>query len=200
GGLRLVLVCVAAFGGKKNEPPKTTARQGASDREAVVMTPPSTRQALPSDVPRNPGLDAAAIIRVLPGDAVLIAVVNVQHALRTPIGKKYLRPGIEEVVKQQPFVARNLKNLGIDPFKDLQFVMAVNSESAGDDPLLLLQGNFDPTQFGLGDGLKLLEVSDSAGGTYPVFEVSLGPLQPPYFAVKVGDHLMALTHDKTTVV
>jgi hypothetical protein len=105
---------------------------------------------------------------------------------------------VEEAVKQQPNIARNLKTLSIDPFRDLQFVVLVKSESS-DDPLLLVQGGFDPAPFKTGDGLKQLEVSDGSA-SYSVYEVNVGLFQPPYFAVRVNDHLVALAHDRTAVV
>src|ERR1700722_13302674 len=83
-------------------------------------------------------------------DADFVLVANVKQILASPVYKKSYDKVVGDFLKEEK-VASLLKDLGVDPLKDVDRVCAVMGRSffpggkagAGSGPLLLVQGRFD---------------------------------------------------------
>jgi hypothetical protein len=125
---------------------------------------------------------AAEVDKLLPNDTETVVAVNVKQILDSPLAKKLPLDKVKEAVKGQEDLQKTLTDLGFDPFKDLESIVAASP--GGNDPergLIIVRGKFDMAKFqakaeevakDMKDKLKILEVPDGLGGKTKLYEVA----------------------------
>jgi hypothetical protein len=126
---------------------------------------------------------AAEIDKYLPEDTETILTVNVRQILDSPLIKKHALAAARDALKNLDEVQDVLKDLGFDPFKDLdRVIMAGPGGTEKDRGLLIVHGTFDLEKFKAkgeeannnnGDILKIHKVPDGRGGQHLVYEVDI---------------------------
>jgi hypothetical protein len=126
---------------------------------------------------------AGEVDRYLPDDTEIVVNVNVRQILDSPLVKKHALEKLRELVKGMDQVDDILKDLGFDPFTDLDRVVAAQPDSPERDRgLLIAHGRFDLAKIKArgeqaaqdnGDVLKIHKVPDGKGGQFLVYEVAL---------------------------
>jgi hypothetical protein len=121
--------------------------------------------------------------RYLPDDTEIVVNVNVRQILDSPLVKKHALEKLRDLVKGLDQVDDVLKDLGLDPFTDLDRVIAARPDSPERDRgLLIAHGRFDLAKFKArgeeaaqnnGDVLKIHKVPDGKGGQFLVYEVAV---------------------------
>jgi hypothetical protein len=115
---------------------------------------------------------AADLDPLLPADTELYLTVNLRQIIDSPLFQKHLRPQVEKLLKDESGEAVQgvLKELGIDPFKDLDRVtVAAPSTKEADRGLVILTGKFD--------GAKLNQKGKEAAKNKPeTFKLHAAPL------------------------
>jgi hypothetical protein len=86
---------------------------------------------------------AADLDKLLPGDAEVIAVVNIRQALDSALVKKYALDQVKAVLQGSNEAQQILKAFGLDPFKDLDRVILTNTGGVTGKTLALIKGRFD---------------------------------------------------------
>ncbi len=115
--------------------------------------------------------------KLLPDDTKIVAAVHVRQALESPLGKKFVVDKLHEALKSQGQVEAILKELGFDPFKDLDLV--VFAGPGGQNPetgVMFGYGKYDVAKF----HAKAEEVAKTHGDhlaiskidKYPLYEVT----------------------------
>jgi hypothetical protein len=154
---------------------------------------------------------AADLDTLLPDDTTFVVSVNVKQVLESPLFTKHHQKQVEELLKKD-VVQNILKDTGFDPLKDLDRVMFVMCQSsfqeegtrevpkdkagsAGEGPVILIQGRFDAAKIqarvkqaakDFPDHLKVHGI-----GKANVAEIT-GPFDK-LFAAVVDDHTIAAT-------
>jgi hypothetical protein len=129
-----------------------------------------------------PARAAEVVDRLLPNDTETVISINLKQILNSPLGKKMPTDKIEEAIKSQDELAKNLQDLGFDPLKDLDsIVVAGSSGNEPDKGLVIVRGKFDVKKFeakaeevakDMKDVLKIHKVPDGLGGTTKLYEVN----------------------------
>jgi hypothetical protein len=127
---------------------------------------------------------AGEVDRYLPDDTEVVISANVRQVLDSPLFKKLGLNPAREALKDLDLANDILKDLGFDPFKDLDRVVLAGP--VGDEPdkgLVIVHGTFDLAKFKAKgdeaardnpDVLKIHKVPDGAGGQYLLYEVTPG--------------------------
>ncbi len=126
---------------------------------------------------------AATVDAFVPPDTTLLVTVNVKQIVSSDVFKKSALGPIKDVLKDVPEVSDVLRDLGFDPFTDLdQLLFASPGGKAPDRGLAIAHGRFNLGKFRSRasealrdnpDKLKLHKVGDGAGGKLDVYEVIL---------------------------
>ncbi len=138
----------------------------------------------------------------LPDDSEVVVTVNVRQILGSPLVKKHGLQKAREALKDFDQVEAILKDLGFDPFKDLERVtLASPGGTEKDRGLLIVHGNFNLDKFkakgeeaarDYPDYLKIHKVPAGAGVTQVVYEVTPPDADMPIFvALPAKDTLLA---------
>jgi hypothetical protein len=144
---------------------------------------------------------AAEVDRFLPADSEVVITVNVRQMLESKLAKDQVLEYLRNMLKGEEMAEEVLKDLGFDPFKDLDRVTIAGP--VGKEPdrgLLIAHGRFDPAKFKAkaeesaktnGDALKILKVPDGAGGHFVVYQVGSELHWPVFVALAGHDTLLA---------
>jgi hypothetical protein len=135
----------------------------------------------------------------LPEDTESVLNLNVRQLLDSPLVKKNLLDLAQEALRGQDQVQDILKDLGFDPFKDLDRILIASPARAEKDRgLLIVHGRFDVEKFKAkaeevakdeSDHLKIHKV---LGGKHLLYEVNLPDRDEPFFvALASRDTLLA---------
>jgi len=124
---------------------------------------------------------AAELDPLLPADTESYVSVNFRQLADSSAFKKQLEGPARQLLKDTPEVDEVLKDLGIDPFKDLdRMIVASPTGREADRGLVILRGTFDQAKFKKkaddslrdnADVLKLHKVPLGGGATHEVYEV-----------------------------
>jgi len=129
---------------------------------------------------------AADIDRYLPADTEMVFTVNVRQILGSQLAKKAGLEQLRDLLRSQEEVDAVLKELGFDPLKDIDKVIAAGPGGGEQDKgLLIVHGRFNVEKFKARadkaakdnkESLKVLKVKDGQGGEYTVYEIQVpGP-------------------------
>jgi hypothetical protein len=153
---------------------------------------------------------AAEVDRFLPADAEIVVTVNVRQMLDSSLIKEQALDLLRDGLKSLDMAEDILKELGFDPFKDLDRIVA--GGPAGKEPdrgLLIVHGRFDVAKFKakaeesaktFGDALKVLKVPDGLGGNFVVYQVSPPEMPAPVFVALAGKDTLLASPGKDYVV
>jgi hypothetical protein len=124
---------------------------------------------------------AAEVDRFLPDDTEIVVSINVKQLLDSELVKKYALEKARDALKDNSDIEDVLRDLGFDPFKDLdQILVASPTGGESDRGLLIVHGRFDLAKFKAKgdeaardhpDVLKIHKVPDGLGGRNLVYEV-----------------------------
>jgi hypothetical protein len=129
---------------------------------------------------------AADMDRYLPADSEVVATWNIRQVLGSPLFKKSGLEQLGDLIKQQEEIESVLKELNLDPLKDIDKVIAAAPASGEPDKgLFIVHGRFNLDKFKARaekaakdnkENFKIQKVKDGQGGEYTVYEIS-GPIQ-----------------------
>jgi hypothetical protein len=140
---------------------------------------------------------AADIDKYLPDDTEEVVTVNVKQILDSGLVKKFGLDNVKQALKDQEDVAKILKDLGFDPFADLDTVTV--GSAGGDDPekaLIIVHGRFDLDKF----KAKAAEAAKTNGEHLKIHKRDKGP---EIYEVKHPDlefNLFVSLPDKSTML
>ncbi len=148
--------------------------------------------------------------KYLPADSEVVVNVNVRQLLDSPLVKKHALDLAREALKSVDMAEEVLKDLGFDPFKDLDRVLAASPGGADKDRgLLIVHGKFDRDKFKAkaeeaartnGDILKIRKVPAGTGGHHLVYQIDLPDHPLPYFVALADDNTLLASPGKDYVV
>ncbi|MCE9566657.1 MAG: hypothetical protein K8U57_31930 [Planctomycetes bacterium] len=154
-----------------------------------------------------PTARAAEPDKLLPADTDLVAVVNLKQILDSEIIKKYALEQIKQVLEGQD-VKKLLGDLGLDPLKDVEKLVAASIETKfANNPeakyLLIVHGKFDADKLyktaeaeSKKNGDKFQMVKD---GNTIMFKVQPDNGQPPLYATVVNDTTVIAASEKKLI-
>jgi hypothetical protein len=135
----------------------------------------------------------------LPEDTEVYSSLNIRQILGSQLIKKVGLDTIRGFLQQSQELNEVLKDLGLDPFKDIdKLISAGPSTGEQDKGLLIIQGRFDVDKFRKRaekeakdnkDVVKVQKIKDGQGGEHTVYEVVLAeaiPGAPGNLALFVG--------------
>jgi hypothetical protein len=94
------------------------------------------------------GVRAAEPDKYLPGDTEQLVTINFRQILDSALVKKFGLDMLRDLIKSEENVSEVLKDLGLDPFKDLEKLqIAGPADVEGDKALMILSGKFDVEKF-----------------------------------------------------
>jgi hypothetical protein len=147
----------------------------------------------------------------LPDDSEVIVTINVRQILDSPLVKKHALQQLRDLLKGRDEVESILKDLGFDPFKDLERVtLAGPGGPEKDRGLVIVHGRFDLAKFkakgeeaarDYADHLRIHKVPDvRAGATHVVYEVTPPDADMPIFVALAGKDTLLASPGKDYVV
>jgi hypothetical protein len=155
-------------------------------------------------------LRAGEVDKYLPDDTEMVISVNVKQLVESELFKKNIEAKAREALKNSDDVQEALKDLGFDPFTDVERVIAARPAGAEQDRgLLIVHGKFDLDKFlakaelvakDQPDVLKVHKVANGAGGKFLVYEVALGEQAPPVFVALPNKSTLLASPGKDYVV
>ncbi|MGH7223761.1 MAG: hypothetical protein ACRELF_11070 [Gemmataceae bacterium] len=150
---------------------------------------------------------AAEVDPYLPEDSESVLNVNVRQILDSPIVKKNLLELAQETLRDNDQVQDVLKDLGFDPFKDLdRIVIAAPGGTDKDRGLIILHGRFDVAKFKAKakqvakDDAEYLKIHKILGGKHLLYEVTVPDLDDPFFVALAGRDTLLVSPGKDYVV
>jgi hypothetical protein len=143
----------------------------------------------------------------LPEDTESVLNINVRQLLDSELVKKHLLEVAQEALRGNDQVQDVLKDLGFDPFKDLdRIVVAAPVTTEKDRGLVILHGRLDVAKFRAkaeqvakdeSDNLKIHKI---LGGKHLLYEVNLPDRDEPFFVAIPGSDTLLLSPGKDYVV
>jgi hypothetical protein len=126
---------------------------------------------------------AADIDPYLPNDTEAVVTINVRQILDAPLVKKEASDALKKTMDENGGVLKHLKELDLDPSKDIDRIVLANSAGDPDRSLVIVHGRFEVAKFeAKAEELakaqpnlwSLTNVPDGAGGQYKVFKSAKG--------------------------
>ena len=153
---------------------------------------------------------AAELDPYLPADTEMVLTVNVRQIIDSDLFQKNVLAQAREALKGTPEAADVLKDLGFDPFKDLDRVIAARPGGPDKDRgLVIAHGRFDVAKFRAkaedsardhGEVLKIGKVPDGSGGHFVVYEVTPPGEESTWFVALAGKDTLLASPGKDYVV
>jgi hypothetical protein len=153
---------------------------------------------------------AGEVDKYLPEDTEVLVSVNVRQIVDSDLFKKYGLEQAREALKEQEEVRDALKELGFDPFTDLDRVLAAKPSGGEQDRgLLIVYGRFDLDRIravadeqakSQPDLIKIHKIPDGAGGKSLVYEVAVPNYPTPLFVALPDKNTLLAAPAKDYVV
>jgi hypothetical protein len=153
---------------------------------------------------------AADLDPYLPADTESYVAINVRQILEAPIVKKSALEPLREMLKEATEVNDVLKDLGFDPFKDLESIIAAGPTAGEPDRgLIIVHGTFDVKKFQAkaanaaqnnADVLKIHKVPLGGGVNHEVYEVSIPGQGVAIYAAVASNKVLLASPGKDYVV
>jgi len=146
---------------------------------------------------------AAEPDKLIPADAEAILFVNVRQFLDSDISKKYFLDQIKTKLQENE-AQKAIRELGLDPLKDVdRVVIAASGTDASDAKVLVIvRGKFDPDKLykaaesaSKRDGDKLSKIQDDKGVMFK-FQPDNGPA---WFTTVIDETAVVVASDKAIV-
>src|SRR5262249_51508286 len=149
---------------------------------------------------------AADLDPYLPEDTETVLNLNVRQVLDSALIKKHALEAAQEALRGNDQVQDILKDLGFDPFKDLDHILiAAPGGTDKDRGLAIVRGRFDVDKFKAkaeeaatnnGENLKIHKVQ---GGKYLLYEVNTPDLDTPLFVALASKNTLLVSPGKDYV-
>lgn len=143
----------------------------------------------------------------LPEDTESVLNLNVRQLLDSELVKKNLLEQAQEALRGNDHVQDILKDLGFDPFKDLDRILIASPASTEKDRgLLILHGRFDVAKFKAKaeevakDQSEHLKIHKVLGGKHLLYEVNLPERDEAFFVALAGRDTLLASLGKDYVV
>jgi hypothetical protein len=150
---------------------------------------------------------AAAVDPYLPEDSESVLNVNVRQILDSALVKKNLLELAQEALRGNDQVQDVLKDLGFDPFKDLdRIIVALPGGTEKDRGLVIVRGRFDVAKFKAKaeqvakDDADHLKIHKVLGGKHLLYEVNVPESDDPLFVALAGPDTLLASPGKDYVV
>lgn len=153
---------------------------------------------------------AAELDKYLPEDTEMVVSVNVRQILDSEFYKKNVGDAARDALNGVEQAPEILKDLGFDPFKDLdRVIVAAPGGAEQDRGLLIAHGRFDLDKFRAKaesaskddpDILKIHKISDGADGKFLVYEVKVNDQAPTVFVALADATTLLASPGKDYVV
>lgn len=134
---------------------------------------------------------AADVDKLLPNDTEIVAGINFKQILNSALAKKVGQDKVRDLLKQQGEAQKILDELGFDPLKDLDSILAAwPNLSDTDKGLIIIRGNFDIKKAKAKaealakekkDTIKAVTKNDGLGGKHEFWEVTLPDVNQTVF-------------------
>lgn len=131
---------------------------------------------------------AAELDPYLPADTEVVNIINIRQILSSALIKQVGVDNIKALMGQSEELTAILKELGLDPFKDIDKIVSASPGSGEQDKgLMIVRGRFDVEKWKARakkeakdnkDVVKTHKVKDGLGGEYEIFEVALAEALP----------------------
>jgi hypothetical protein len=156
-----------------------------------------------------PVVRAADLDPLLPADTESYVTINVRQIVDSELFKKQLLDTAKDALDKAGEATDVLKDLGFDPFKDLDRITFATPKSGdADRGLVIVHGKFDLDKFRKkaddaardhDDILKKHKAPDGAGGTETIYEVT-NPGHPALFVALLDKGTLVASPGKDYVV
>jgi hypothetical protein len=150
---------------------------------------------------------AADLDPYLPEDTETIVNLNVRQVLDSPLIKKHALEAAQEALRGNDHVQDILKDLGFDPFKDLdRVVLSTPGGTDKDRGLVIVHGRFDLDKFKAKaeetakNETEHLKIHKVLGGKYLLYEVNTPDLDAPLFVALADKNTLLVSPGKDYVV
>ncbi len=131
---------------------------------------------------------AGEVNMYLPEDTEVYSVVNLRQILGSALVKKVGVDTLRNLLQQSQELSDILKDLGLDPFKDIDKIISAGPATGEQDKgLIVIQGKFDVDAFRKRaakeakdnkDVVKMHKVKDGQGGEHTIYELVLSEVVP----------------------
>jgi hypothetical protein len=148
--------------------------------------------------------DLEKISKLLPDETETVMSINIRQILDSAVVKKYGMDKLKDALDNQGDVKDYLKDMGLDPFKDIDSIIIGSAGSSDTDKgLVIINGRFNPEKV----EAKVKELSDDKSdaikvdkiGKHTVFEISV-PNQPQsMFACVLSKNMILAASSKGTL-
>jgi hypothetical protein len=102
--------------------------------------------AVPADS-RDPAAPSSRADRLVPGDASVLASLDLRQTLATPLVRKYALEELGRVLTRDDRVVKVLRLAGLDPLKDVDtLAFAASGDISNPRLLAVIRGRFDPAK------------------------------------------------------
>jgi hypothetical protein len=150
---------------------------------------------------------AADLDRYLPEDSEMVLNLNVRQLLDSELVKKHLLDVAQETLRGNDQLQDILKDLGFDPFKDLdRILIASPAGTEKDRGLIIVHGRFDVAKFKAKaeevakDQSEHLKIHKIRGGEQLLYEVNHPDVDDPLFVALAGRDTLLVSPGKDYVV
>ncbi len=86
----------------------------------------------------------------VPEDSEAILVADLRSLLQSPVGRRHLKPIVQQLLRRTDALPRWLELLGVNPENDLDLIRISFAPGSGGSPLWLMRGRFDRTRAHIG--------------------------------------------------
>jgi hypothetical protein len=150
---------------------------------------------------------AADLDPYLPEDSETVVNLNVRQILDSSLVKKHVLDLAQEALRGNDQAQDVLKDLGLDPFKDIdRLIAAAPGGTDKDRGLLILRGRFDLAKFRakaeqvVKDNDGVLKIHKILGDKHTLYEVNVPDLDYPLFVALPDDRTLVVSAGKDYVV
>lgn len=150
---------------------------------------------------------AADLDSYLPEDTESVLNLNVRQLLDSELVKKHLLEAAHEALRGNDQVQDILKDLGFDPFKDLDRILIASPiGNEKDRGLVILRGRFNVAKFkAKGEEVakeesEHLKIHKVLGGKYLLYEANHPDVDDPFFVALPGPDTLLISFGKDYVV
>ena len=175
------------------------------------MSPPRFAAVLLLALAASPAA-RADVDPLLPPDTESYVSINVRQVIESPLFQKQLLAPLKEALQEAggDKLKETLKDLGIDPFKDIdRLTMASPGGVETDRGLIFATGTFDPAKFKLKaeeaakdtpDAVKLHDTPLGGGAKHAIYEVAIPNQDASLFVALASNKLVLASPGKDYVV
>src|ERR1051326_5572524 len=148
--------------------------------------------------------DLEKVAKLLPDETETVMSVNLRQILDSAVVKKYGLEKLKDALDSQGDIKEYLKDMGMDPFKDIdQIIVGSAGSSDADKGLVIISGRFNQEKV----EAKAKEIAKDKSdfikvdkiGTHTVFEVSVPNAPQSMYACVISKNMILAASSKATL-